>query len=99
MQSMFSRRDFLALGAAAALPALAQAPRTKPYKIDVHHHFLPPRHVERILALRESGRPPQWSPELSLEQMDQNGVATSIASLVQPGIWFGNNDEARGLAR
>jgi len=101
MKNMFSRRDFVANSAAAAFPALAlaQAPRTKPYKIDVHHHFLPPRHVERILALRESGRPPRWTPELSLEQMDQNGVATSITSLVQPGLWFGNNDEARSLAR
>ena len=101
MDKSINRRDFLACGATAAFPALAlaQAPRGKPYKIDVHHHFLPPKHVERILALRESGRPPRWTPELSLEQMEQNGVATSIASLVQPGIWFGNNDEARALAR
>jgi predicted TIM-barrel fold metal-dependent hydrolase len=103
MQNIFSRRSFLTYGAGAAAlgrwPALAQAPRAKPHKIDVHHHFLPPRHLERILALRESGRPPQWSPQLSLEQMDQNGVATSLISIVQPGLWFGNNEEARSLAR
>lgn len=101
MENMLSRRGFLACGAAAAL-AQAQGAQTSPVKlskIDVHHHFLPPRHLERILALRESGRPPQWSPELSLDQMDRNGVATAVVSIVQPGIWFGNNEEARGLAR
>jgi predicted TIM-barrel fold metal-dependent hydrolase len=96
MQNLLTRRDFLAASVAASL---ASAQSAKPHKVDVHHHFIPPRHLERMLALRESGRPPQWSPEFSLEQMDMNGVATSVVSIVQPGIWFGNNEEARGLAR
>ena len=32
--------------------------------------------------------------------MDKNGIATSILSIAQPGIWYGNNlDESRKLAR
>jgi len=99
-----SRRGFLASGlglAGGALgpvpPAAAQA--RKPLRVDFHHHFLPPRHVDKILAQRESGRPPQWSPERSLEEMDHNGVATAICSLVQPGIWFGDIETSRAMAR
>jgi 6-methylsalicylate decarboxylase len=69
------------------------------HRIDFHHHFLPPRHVERITAQRESGRPPQWSPGMSLEEMDRHGVATAIVSLVQPGIWLGEVEASRRLAR
>jgi len=72
---------------------------TTPHRIDFHHHFLPPRHVERITAQRESGRPPTWSPALSLEEMDRNGIATAIVSLLQPGIWLGDIEASRTLAR
>ncbi len=40
-----------------------------------------------------------WSPRYSLEQMDQNGVATAIGSMTSPGVWFGNNKEGRKNAR
>ena len=100
------RRSFVAngLGAAAAtvlggLPAFPQTTSAKPRRVDFHHHFLPPRHIEKILAQRESGPPPKWSPEISLEVMDKNGIATAIVGLVQPGVWLGNVQESRDLAR
>ena len=32
--------------------------------------------------------------------MDKSGIATSILSIAQPGIWYGNNvEESRNLAR
>jgi 6-methylsalicylate decarboxylase len=104
-ESALSRRRFLASGLGpvvggalvSALPAVAQA--RKAQRVDFHHHFLPPRHVDKILAQRESGRPPQWSPMRSLEEMDQNDVTTAICSLVQPGIWFGDVETSRGMAR
>jgi predicted TIM-barrel fold metal-dependent hydrolase len=69
-------------------------------RVDFHHHFVPPRHLEAILAQRESGRTPPWSPELSIAEMDRNGIATAICSLVQPGVWLGGGIEAaRTLAR
>ena len=105
-----ARRTFLATGAAAlglgaaalqgALPARAQAPaRTR---IDVHHHFIPQFHVDSMMApgRRAGAPPPKWSPALSLEDMDKSGIATSILSIAQPGIWYGNNlEESRKLAR
>jgi predicted TIM-barrel fold metal-dependent hydrolase len=48
---------------------------------------------------RGSGRPPEWSVSRSLDEMDKGGIAAAIVSLVQPGIWFGNAEEARRLAR
>jgi len=58
-------------------------------RVDFHHHYVPPRHLEAILAQRESGRTPPWSPELSLREMEKNGIDTAICSLVQPGVWLG----------
>jgi predicted TIM-barrel fold metal-dependent hydrolase len=106
MENASSRRDFLAgvLGAVAlgSLPAGAQTSagaKTKPNKIDVHHHYLPPQHVQKILAQRQGGAPPKWTPELSLEQLEMNGVATAMMSIVQPGIWTGNAEDSRSLCR
>jgi predicted TIM-barrel fold metal-dependent hydrolase len=103
-----SRREFIgdaltvAIGVAASRPLVAATqtpPRSGPRRIDFHHHFVPPRHLEAILAQRESGRTPPWSPEISLAEMDKNGIATSICSLVQPGVWLGGIDNSRKLAR
>jgi len=107
-----ARRKFLAGGVAAlglgtaaafgrALPAAAQAPAAKT-RIDVHHHFIPQFHVDSMMApgRRAGAPPPKWSPALSLEEMDKSGIATSILSIAQPGVWYGNNvEEARRLAR
>jgi len=99
-----SRRGFLS-GAAAALgtagfsatPGAAQAP-AKPRRIDVHHHVVPP--VQREALTARGSRPIAWSVQASLEDMDKGGVATSITSILNPGVWFGQvNEEQRRLAR
>jgi 6-methylsalicylate decarboxylase len=99
----------LGLGAAATVAgvprAVAQAPATKPPvkpRIDVHHHFIPQFHIDAMTApgRRAGGPPPKWSPALSLEDMDKSGIATSVLSIAQPGVWYGNNvEESRTLAR
>ena len=69
-------------------------------RIDVHHHFIPPFHVDAMMApgRRTGAPPPKWSPALSLEDMDKSGIATSILSIAQPGVWYGNNvEESRKL--
>ena len=97
-----TRRSVLAGSAAvlgaAAVPAAAQAP-TKPRRIDVHHHIIPPVQAEALVRNR-GGNPVKWSVSMSLEDMDKAGVATSITSVQNPGVWFGKVDEeARKLAR
>lgn len=71
--------------------------------IDVHHHILPPDYVTaigaRIGAQGLTGAVPDWSPSLSVEAMDRNGIATAITSISSPGIWFGDSGETRDLAR
>jgi predicted TIM-barrel fold metal-dependent hydrolase len=103
-----SRRQFIrdaclaAVSAAAAgsfVSAQTRSAAPARRRIDVHHHFIPPRHLEAILAQRESGRTPPWSPEIALAEMDRNGVATSVCSLVQPGVWLGDIQKSRTLAR
>jgi len=99
-----NRRNFIAGGAAAfglaagaSKPARAQAP-ARP-RIDVHHHYLPPFHRPVLLANRSGGGLPDWSAEKSLDDMDKSGIATAVLSSVQPGVWFGDNEAARKLAR
>jgi len=73
-----------------------------PGRIDVHHHLVPPAYAA---LLRERGvRPggvdvPDWTPEASLRVMRRNHIETSILSLSTPGVWFGDDQEARRLAR
>jgi predicted TIM-barrel fold metal-dependent hydrolase len=104
-----SRRSFLGRGAAATAwglatatagepSASAQAP-AKPRRIDVHHHFVPPVHAAALTA-HKSTSPFKWSPAVSLDDMDKAGIDTAIVSLLNPGVWFGQKDEAsRRLAR
>jgi len=97
-----SRRNLLAggfaalgLGAAAARPARAQT--TARTRIDLHHHYLAP--VQREALLKERGGLPAWSVQRSLDDMDRSGTATAVVSAVQPGVWFGEVEPARKLAR
>ena len=41
----------------------------------------------------------QWTLTRTLEEMDRNGVATAIASITQPGVWYGQVEQGRTLAR
>jgi len=40
-----------------------------------------------------------WTPAKAIEDMDRGGVSTSVVSLSEPGVWFGDNASARRLAR
>ena len=105
------RRTFLAatmapLAAAGADRSLAVAllqggaDTARPRRIDMHHHFAPPEWMAEV-----KGRPLlnaanlRWTAELSLADMDTGGVAASILSITNPGIWFGDNNKTRVLAR
>jgi predicted TIM-barrel fold metal-dependent hydrolase len=103
------RRQFFrtlgALGAGAALPALA-AP-AKPGLIDTHHHFYAPAYQKAWLDYEDQHKMPHfssqvaWTREKSIEEMDKGGVKTSMLSLAStPGLWFdAGAEEAERMAR
>jgi len=105
-----SRRGFLmglaTLGAAAVLSETGLAEQTgnpapaRPFRIDTHHHFTVPKLITESVAkgVNQAGLQ-DWTPQKSIEQMDKGGVATSILSISDPGVWFGDNAAARALAR
>src|SRR5216117_1338345 len=93
-----SRREFLKALAAAGVCAMAPAsgllaqrgpykPATKGGCIDVHHHHQPPGFG--IGGGRGAGGPrggggrAQWTPQLSIEQMDKFGIGVAVLSLTQ----------------
>lgn len=77
---------------------------TSARRIDVHAHFLPD-YYRTILAdegfIHPDGVPevPKWSEAAALETMDELGVATAMLSISSPGVHFGDDTAARGLAR
>jgi predicted TIM-barrel fold metal-dependent hydrolase len=110
-----SRREFLktvAVVASTMLSASGLMPQTpspmgstKPNRIDVHHHILPPPYLlrarDRILAIsdRDHSALLNWTPARAVEEMDNNGIATAVTSLGLPGVWLGDAKAARSLAR
>jgi predicted TIM-barrel fold metal-dependent hydrolase len=94
------RRDFLTGLAALSASRLLSADdsKTKPGRIDVHHHFFPPDYVAAITALGAAASP-AWSTMRSLEEMDRSGIATSILSLSPPSVWTGDVAKSRMMAR
>ena len=40
-----------------------------------------------------------WSPARALEEMDRNEVMLAISSISTPGVWFGDHEHGRRLAR
>jgi len=72
-------------------------------RIDVHTHFLPTGY-RAVLARHGldtiAGTPvPEWSPVLHEEFMRAWGIETSIVSISDPGVYFGDAGEARETAR
>jgi predicted TIM-barrel fold metal-dependent hydrolase len=111
-EQSYSRRKLLAMlstvgaGMAVSPRSFAQKVGAGPRIIDTHHHIYPPKHTANNLKRIVDDAPAvpsslytNWTPRYSLDQMDQNGVATAIASISSPGVWFGNNEEGRRNAR
>lgn len=108
-----TRRGFLAsaagVAASAVLPsfgAAAQQSAGGPRYVDVHHHIYPPDYTRENYQRLVDDAPTfpgqrylSWTPEVSIELMDKAGVATSMASITSPGVWFGDNAEGRRWAR
>jgi 6-methylsalicylate decarboxylase len=76
------------------------------HRIDVHHHFLPPGYIrtieERLLlshGKRHAAQMTGWSPVVDIDHMDAAGITLAIGSISIPGVWFGEVELARRLAR
>ena len=107
-----SRRDFLkriaTIGAGALLTSGnsgAQTVAGQARRIDVHQHFVSPDYFALLTRKNASSPVPgfnQWkdyTPEKNLAEMDKAGIATAMLSQTAPGVWFGDVDEARRIAR
>ena len=100
------RRTFLAgcaaFGAAAVLPQLRSAAQggARPFRIDTHSHFSIPK-LYKLATERgvQQATLADWSPAKMLDEMAEGGVQTSIISVSDPGVHFGDNNAARALAR
>lgn len=76
------------------------------HRIDTHHHIYPPlftkHNIDRLLADAQwlpAAAYLEWTPQVALEEMDRNGVATAITSITSPGIWAGDTAAARRWAQ
>src|SRR5215471_17598756 len=97
------RRGFIAGGLAALAVSGAGAPaiaQPKPHRIDIHHHFSPPAWIAHVRG-RELLQPANvnWTPAKSIEDMDKGGVAAAAISITNPGLWFGDKEATRRIAR
>jgi predicted TIM-barrel fold metal-dependent hydrolase len=101
----------LAGGALTNTPLLAQTqkPPTKAdskvpppagQRIEVHHHYVPPAYVTEVHPKRALPPPVHdWTPQKTLEDLEQAGTTSAILSVTTPGVWFGDKADAHRLAR
>jgi 6-methylsalicylate decarboxylase len=71
-------------------------------RIDVHHHVIPPAYRTLLDSLGDiyGGRPvPAWDTTSAIAMMDTHRIATSIVSVSVPGVHWGDDAQARGIAR
>jgi predicted TIM-barrel fold metal-dependent hydrolase len=104
------RRRFLgtlaAVGAASLVPASVLRGQGGERRIDVHQHFVSPS-FHAFLNGKNSPATPipglnawrDYSPARSVEELDRVGIETAMLSITAPGVWFGDAEEARRLAR
>lgn len=73
-------------------------------RVDVHHHFLTAycRDALKDAGLSppdNMGETPEWSAREALDFCDRLGIGTAFLSISSPGVHFGDDAAARGLAR
>src|SRR5262249_38823017 len=97
-----TRRETLAVllggGALLAQPSGAR-------RIDVHQHYVSPDYLA-LLTKKNAVAPvagvafwEDYSPVKNLDAMDKAGIATALLSPTAPGVYFGDAEEARRVAR
>jgi predicted TIM-barrel fold metal-dependent hydrolase len=70
------------------------------FRIDVHYHVASPGWSRVMREKGLLGGPwSKWNVERAIDDMDRDAVATSVASVTTPGVWFESDEQARSLAR
>jgi 6-methylsalicylate decarboxylase len=76
---------------------------TRPPLIDIHQHVIPDVYRTALAGIGVMGSGenpwPQWGMARMLELMDENGIAAVMISIASPGVYFGDIDFTRRLAR
>ncbi|GGN57837.1 amidohydrolase [Streptomyces albiflavescens] len=73
-----------------------------PYRVDVHQHLIPPAYrevMDRHGATAAGWPTPAWDARSAIAMMDRRSIATGILSISSPGTHFGDDSEARAVAR
>ena len=92
-------RRALFAGTAAGLLAAA-GPAEAAWRIDVHHHISPPDWLTAVKQAKLDNPPlNNWSPQASLDAMDEAGVAVSITSPTAPQTSFLPVERAAAISR
>ena len=91
-----------ALGAGRLLHAQAAPPARL---VDIHHHFVSSSFLA-FLTERNAKTPVPglaawkgYAPARAIETLDRVGIQTAMLSITAPGVWFGDAEQARRLAR
>jgi predicted TIM-barrel fold metal-dependent hydrolase len=61
------------------------------------HHVIGDQPIAGYSGANEHWR--DYSPAKVMDDMERQDVATAVVSNCRPGVWFGDPDESRGLAR
>ncbi|HET6233537.1 MAG TPA: amidohydrolase family protein [Acetobacteraceae bacterium] len=96
------RRGFIAGATALAATGLATPvdAQPKPRCIDVHHHLVAPTWLDALKSARLDTPPMRdWTPQHSIDDLDQAGVATAILSPTTPQVSFLPRDAAVRITR
>ena len=106
--SAIERRQVL-VGIAAGLATLGARPLAEaqaaqpPFRIDLHHHVIPPKWIDEARSHKPDNSWGQnivgWTPAISIEQMDQHRVAYAVTEIGLPGVWWAPPADAASLAR
>jgi 6-methylsalicylate decarboxylase len=67
-------------------------------RIDLHHHFSPTAHRQRLLRYPAGANVPEWSIEATEAAMARYGADVAVLSAAA-GVYFGDQGEAKELSR